>query len=246
MSNSLLPVGSSSLEHAVEASTARVVDFEMPLSSLWNPNTLPENGLPWLAWALSVDDWQSHWPESVKRDVVAASPGIHRMKGTAGAVRRALKNLGASVELKEWWQTGGEPYTAEMVAYAGVNLDPQNNTLLTPKMQQQLFDAVMRTKPARSQIDFKIGVAMTEEVSLASAVTSVCFHRQQHATQVPEQGFEPKSLVGGTIEPSRSVGRGKMQLENLCSISLNGKNGAIAHVCHGPSISINRITIGVF
>ncbi|KAF7783652.1 hypothetical protein PRUB_a3481 [Pseudoalteromonas rubra] len=78
-----------------------------------------------------MDSWDSLWPEQVQRQVIADSVPNHRIKGTVGAIKQSLHSLNASVELTEWWQTGGVPHSAELLALAHENLDPQGSTLLT-------------------------------------------------------------------------------------------------------------------
>jgi phage tail P2-like protein len=100
--NSLLSPGTTALERDFEASVARIGDVPVPLTQLWDPASCPLALLPWLAWALSVDEWDSAWPESVKRQVVARSAEMHRKKGTPWAVRAALVAQGyEDVELHE-------------------------------------------------------------------------------------------------------------------------------------------------
>ena len=92
--NSLLPPNATPQETAIEAATARIADVPVPNASLWTPATCPAALLPWLAWALSVDDWDGTWPEARQRAVIAASVGVHRRKGTRGAVVAALAAAG--------------------------------------------------------------------------------------------------------------------------------------------------------
>lgn len=88
---SLLPAGNSGLaELAIEQTSARIEAFPDRIRPLWNSETIPAGILPWLAWALSVDEWAALWTEEQKRDVVAASIDVHRRKGTVGSIRRAL------------------------------------------------------------------------------------------------------------------------------------------------------------
>lgn len=88
---SLLPAGNSGLaELAIERTSARIEAFPDRIRPLWNSETIPAGILPWLAWALSVDEWAALWTEEQKRDVVAASIDVHRRKGTVGSIRRAL------------------------------------------------------------------------------------------------------------------------------------------------------------
>jgi len=81
-----------------ETAFARAVAGQFPIASaardLWNPQTCPAHLLPWLAWALSVDDWDPEWPEATRRRVIAESVEIHRHKGTVASVRRILRAQG--------------------------------------------------------------------------------------------------------------------------------------------------------
>ena len=93
---SLLPPNATPQERALDlAPAAHLGAIPRPISRLWNPQTCPAALLPWLAWALSVDEWDADWPEQIRRDVIAGSIGLHRVKGTLAALKRAL--AGASM-----------------------------------------------------------------------------------------------------------------------------------------------------
>jgi len=98
----LLPINATTQERAISLAVDRLPD--VPIKTLWTPQTCPEAQLPWLAWALSVDEWDAAWPIETKRQAVADSIEQHRKKGTVGALRRALQRLGYEVEIDE--QTG--------------------------------------------------------------------------------------------------------------------------------------------
>ena len=86
----LLPNSATPGELALEQATARVGDVPAPVRDLWNPDTCPANLLPWLAWALSVDDWEPTWSETAKRETIRRSYFVHRRKGTLAAVQAAV------------------------------------------------------------------------------------------------------------------------------------------------------------
>lgn len=65
-----------------------------PVARLMNPDTCPAELLVYLAWALSVDVWDSNWSEETQRNVIRTSLAIHRRKGTIGAVQDALAAAG--------------------------------------------------------------------------------------------------------------------------------------------------------
>lgn len=90
----LLPPNATVLERALEAVTVRGSEIPVPVGDTWNPATCPAALLPWLAWSLSVDDWEVEWTDERKREVIAASIAIHRRKGTVWAIRRALQVAG--------------------------------------------------------------------------------------------------------------------------------------------------------
>ena len=77
---------------------------------------MPAALLPWLAWAVSVDYWDSSWTEQQKRNVVAASIEVHQHKGTVSAMRRVVEALGFDFSIVEWWETtpAGTPCTADV------------------------------------------------------------------------------------------------------------------------------------
>lgn len=132
-----------------------------PIRPLWNPATCPLDLLPWLAWAFSVDVWNSNWSEEVKRAVVATSIETHRKKGTVGAVKGALAALGAGSALVEWWQKSptGTPHTFT------INLVSGDSSL---EMQDAMAAAIDRTKPLRSHYDIVYGVATEGTINVVA------------------------------------------------------------------------------
>jgi phage tail P2-like protein len=109
----LLPQNATTLETALEGSIARISDVPTPVRDTWNPDACPENMLPWLAWAFSVDDWDASWDATQKRNAIKSAVRVQRYKGTIGAVRDALSVLGIDVQVQEWFNQlpAGSPYT---------------------------------------------------------------------------------------------------------------------------------------
>lgn len=106
MTNTLLPNNATSLERAIALAAARVSGIPVPIGDFWSPDSCPAALLPWLAWALSADDWDSGWPDEVKRNVIRASIEVHRHKGTVWAMRRAMVAAGlGDAELQEGYST---------------------------------------------------------------------------------------------------------------------------------------------
>lgn len=90
----LLPRNATATELRLEQSTKRMGNLPTPLRELWNPNTCPQNLLPWLAWAFQIDVWDANWSEATQRQAVRGAIDVHRRKGTPWAIRRALENAG--------------------------------------------------------------------------------------------------------------------------------------------------------
>ena len=100
----LLPINATPQERALSLTTARAGEVPVPVGELWDPFTCPVGVLPWLAWSLAVDPWDSGWTESQKRQAISESIQVHRVKGTIGALKRALQAVGYECVVND--QTG--------------------------------------------------------------------------------------------------------------------------------------------
>lgn len=137
---SLLPLNSTSLERAIEVATDETT--QIPLRTLYNPQTCPAHLLYHLAWAWSVDRWDEEWSEPVKRAAISASFYIHEHKGTIGAIRRVVEPLGYLIDVMEWWQTVPEGVPGTFALVVGV-LD----TGITEEMYYELTALIDDAKP---------------------------------------------------------------------------------------------------
>jgi phage tail P2-like protein len=97
----LLPPNASPLERKVAAALAAAENLPLPMRSLWDTDTCPLGLLPYLAWALSVDEWDEAWSEAQKRTTVKESLLIHRRKGTLWSVKRVLALQGFVATVQE-------------------------------------------------------------------------------------------------------------------------------------------------
>jgi phage tail P2-like protein len=164
----LLPPNATLLERNLAAVNAVLGELPVPLRDLVRPDVCPSDLLPWLAQALSVDSWDMDWSETQKRDTIKASVGVHRVKGTIGAVRRALASLGIGAQLQEWFNQipAGAPYTYRLlleISQAGAS------QAQLAKMNQ----IVEASKNLRSHLD-SIHINVTSPVGLqVSVVTGI-------------------------------------------------------------------------
>ncbi|KAG0933541.1 hypothetical protein G6F31_016294 [Rhizopus arrhizus] len=91
----LLPANATRAERALaRASVARPLPVD--ITALWDADRCPTALLPWLAWALSVDEWKAYWPEAATRARGRTAIAIQRRKGTAGSVRDVVAAFGGS------------------------------------------------------------------------------------------------------------------------------------------------------
>ena len=100
----ILPANASALERALEGVQARLTGLDLRLADLWNPHACPPEFLPFLAASLSLDHWDSDWPEADKRGAIAAAMRVHAHKGTRGALKDALDGLGVEARITEWFE----------------------------------------------------------------------------------------------------------------------------------------------
>lgn len=199
MNETLLPPNAVSQERTLEGIVAQGTDLPIPIRDLWKPASCPPELLPWLAWALSVDEWDSGWPDLIKRSVIEQSVAIHRKKGTVHAVRRALEILGVQVELREWFEQKGEPHTFSLTAWAGENYRADGEPLLTPQFYAALQRSVNAVKPVRSHYSFKVGARFCRDLGVAVLMgTSLSLRREFEAKQGPitaSMGMISASLI---------------------------------------------------
>lgn len=110
----LLPPNATGFERAFEDVTAGALDaVPVPIRDLWNPATCPLAILPFLAWGVSIDFWDSRWSEAEKRAAVASAIEDQRRKGTPASLRTVLDRFDPLIILTEWFadRENLEPYT---------------------------------------------------------------------------------------------------------------------------------------
>lgn len=199
----LLPKNATRLERAAAATLlARLDDMPMLIDAIWTPAGCPTPLLRFLAFAVSVDVWDDDWPESVRRDVIAAAPQVHRKKGTVMAVEAALKALGIRADTEEWWQS--EPVnprgTFTVTAYANLHLVP-GEAVLSAEVQAQVLRQIQAVKPKARAFTFRIGGEWNSSPGPGSAFASTEFHRTAISADRPDQlltTIDAGSAIGTT------------------------------------------------
>lgn len=117
----LLPGNATELERQAAEALAQIERTPVPIRDLMNPDRCPAVLLPFLAWAFSVDRWDSRWSEAAKRGAIRSSYFIHSRKGTIGALRRVVEPLGYLIEVVEWFQMVPEGVPGTFAVKVGVS-----------------------------------------------------------------------------------------------------------------------------
>ncbi|WP_070415275.1 phage tail protein I [Pseudomonas lundensis] len=138
----LLPHNSTELERQAAEALAQIQRVPVPIRDLLSPERCPAALLPYLAWAFSVDRWDSRWPEAAKRRAIRSSFFIHSRKGTIGALRRVVEPLGYLIEIVEWFETVPEGVPGTFALKVGVL-----ETGITEEMYQELTWLIDDAKP---------------------------------------------------------------------------------------------------
>ena len=170
----LLPRSSTQVERAFDKTAAKHIE-SIPVERIfeqWNPEKCPADLLSWLAWAVSVDDWNADWPEQVKRDVIAASMDVHRHKGSVHSVKRALSALKVVPEIEEWTANTQTkvPHSFVVSAFANETFASGQESVLDQQFYSLVEKQIMDNKPARSQFAIHVGAAFSNELGIANAM----------------------------------------------------------------------------
>lgn len=182
----LLPPNQTTLEGAI-GQLASMGHTPEVLQRLWDAQRCPSELLPWLAWALSVDEWDESWSEAQQRAQVLGSIAMHRKKGTPWAVKEALTRAG--VEMARLVEHPQDAHWAEFDVDITVIDRPLTEQTVTRAVA--LIDAY---KAARSHLRRLVislgskGIAYVGAFCVAGDIVTV---RPLKATQINAQPLVP-------------------------------------------------------
>lgn len=197
-SNSLLPPNATDFELAIEDSLRANVDLSA-VGNLWNPKTAPAQVLPFLAWGLSISQWDSEWTEQQKRDAIADAVPFHRRKGTRGIVIEVMERFHPLLQLVEWWQMNpkGAPYTFEVRAPA--------SDIPASFLTQEIADAIIRdvasVKPARAHFTFVQSLEAQAAAYLTNSSSVGIFTRSDYSAAHDNDAAWDTYLMSNHGEP---------------------------------------------
>jgi len=159
MSDTLLPASATSQEIDLDLTTARIGAVPVQVNAVWSAANCPVALLPWLAWALAVENWDPTWTEAQQRGAILASFGVHQHHGTPGGLQRAIQALGYTVTIVEWFTESAAPYTFRIeITTVGHVIDDAEYAVLS--------DLINEVKNCRSSLTSLDSVTSTGEAPL--------------------------------------------------------------------------------
>ncbi|WMN59289.1 phage tail protein I [Pseudoalteromonas xiamenensis] len=186
---------------ATLCSLLQTPEIEDRIKQLWDPHECPEDYLPWLAWALSVDEWDDKWSDAVKREVINQAFSVHRYKGTPAAIEQALATLNIESNIKEWWELpDGTPGTATVWALINDNLGNTAEGLLSKAMLERIQRIIAMVKRGSIHVDLKLGLSLKETVGVAAFTqpsTALMNLEGQLSAVLPDETRSGVGITGG-------------------------------------------------
>ncbi|MGI0120076.1 phage tail protein I [Zooshikella sp. RANM57] len=187
---SLLPSNAKPFERALESSCARVSVIPARPDIIWNPDECPEPVLPWLAWALSVDEWDEYWTSDIKRQVIKSSIETHLIKGTRKSIRLVLDALGYESDIRAWYEQDpeGEPYHFDVMAWRRRDVPANKDTI---KRMEKL---IRQVKSLRDHFQ----LSLTFNLDTRFYVSAI----KQHGIQSSDQTYQSAILPAPHLQQS--------------------------------------------
>ena len=248
---SLLPCNGSELEQSLERATSFIPRKPVPeyVAKHWDPSTCPESLLPWLAWSLSVDEWDEDWSVETKRALIQESVSIHKHKGTVGAVKRALSSLGLQLEFFEWFEEvddvflaphhSGKHNTFTFIAWANETPYTSQQVVLSQSLYDSIHRVTNHTKPQRAHFNFLVGAKLDLGVQMATTSSGMQVGRINYDT-VPVKAAPTEMTAGLTVVSNNRYGLKRHYAKaKAVSPELTGSLSAGLHL-HNQRHSVGR------
>lgn len=164
---SLLPPASTEIEKALEQVALGLADLPTPVRDVWSPATCPIGLLPWLAWGVSIDLWDSAWSEERKRAAVADAIAFQRRKGTPASLRTVLDRIDPFIKLVEWFEDRDTlaPYTFRLE----LPLLAESTAVYDEKLVDQILRDIAQVKPVRAHMQAVFRLKADAEAWLLSS-----------------------------------------------------------------------------
>lgn len=165
----ILPPNALPIERALDAAEALRLDaLPVPVRDVWNPAVCPAPLLPWLAWGVSIDLWDTNWTEAIKRDAIASAIDEQRRKGTKAAVRKALDRIDPLIGLTEWFE---DPENLQPLTFR-LDLPDRNTSAVDYDAAtiSQLLRDIGAVKPLRAHVVASYRIYAQAQLGIVSSV----------------------------------------------------------------------------
>lgn len=179
----LLPPNATTLERALEAGVSRISAIVTPIDTLLDPARIAAQWLPWLAWGLSVDAWDSGWSEATKRQAVSESIALHRKKGTRGSVDLILSRIDDLSRVIEWHEDRDrlEPGTFEIEIPLVTQAGASGGARAQAAIVDEIITAVERVKPLREHLTVVQALTLSGGVAVQGHARMAAYRRDDAA-----------------------------------------------------------------
>lgn len=255
MTDHLLPPSATETLRELSLAANRATSLPVAIRDEWSPERCPAHMLPWLAWAVGVEEWDVHWTDAQKRAAIASSLAIKRTKGTIGAVVTAVASLGLGAKVVEWFNQvpAGDPYTFDLTITAGqAGFDQAQWELLltligrTKNVRSHLYQLVLNVESAATlytagapMVGLDIALSYGGSVQLPQGDTLLLLHT--------EAGDAPAGTLADASRYNRAVTlHGTAAIDSTSGrfgncLRLNGEGWAtssLARVLKGANFTI--------
>ena len=168
----LLPPNATKLERALEAGAVRIGDVTAPIDTLVNPATIAASALPWLAYGLSVDFWDTSWSVSVKRRAVSESIAQHKIKGTRASVEHVLARVDALAMVLEAYEDPARlaPHTFEVHLPLVTAVGAAGGERANAPIVDDIIAQVTAVKPLREHLTVVQSLSLESDVGVQGSV----------------------------------------------------------------------------
>lgn len=173
------------------------INTEIPKNIIFsNIDELDEKTLDIIAYDLNVLWYDYGYSLEIKRSIIKDCIKIYRKLGTPYAVKRALGNIFPRTTIKEWFETGDDPYTFSIEINATENGAPAD-------LQKMALDRIKYYKNLRSHLS-KITYIMESRGDLYAGSAALI------GNNIGVYPFEPDDIIeNGNIYIGTSQGYNK-------------------------------------
>lgn len=175
----LLPPNATRLERGLENGVSRISELAAPIDTLVDPQTIPADVLPWLAFGLSVDSWNPSWSDAVKRRAVADSIALHRIKGTRFSVETVLARMDDLATVIEWHEDEARlaPHTFEVLIPLVITPGAAGGERARAGIVDEIIAEVGKVKPLREHLTVVQSLMLEGGVGIQGAARLATYRR---------------------------------------------------------------------